>query len=81
MLYNISMLLIYFIHKSLFLNPIPCYAPLYLFLPTGDYWFVLYICESVLLHTFILFFQISHVCWHKVFAFLFQTLFTKHNAL
>ena len=71
--YNILLLLIYFIHSSLYLFvPYPYFAPHSIPLPTGNSQFVSCICESVsvLLYTFVCFiFQIPHISDIKHLAF------------
>ena len=58
-LFSISLLLICFIHNSLyFLIPYPYLAPPCFLLPTGNHWFVLCICESV--------------CFVKYICFIFK---------
>ena len=58
-LFSVSLLLICFIHSSLyFLIPYPCLAPPCFLLPTGNHWFVLCICESV--------------CFVKYICFIFK---------
>ena len=54
-------IVVYFVHNSLSLNPFLVFHPSPILPSTGNYWFVLYICESVsvLLWTFIFWF--SHI--------------------
>ena len=83
-LYNISLLLIYFIHSSLYLLIPSPYLALPFSLPTGNYQFVCYICESVsdLLYSFICFiFQITHISDIKQYLslsdFLLSIIFSR----
>ena len=65
MLYNTSLLLIYFIHSSLYLLiPYPYFAPLPSPLPTGTHWFVCFVNivnKTMFLFCYINFFQIPHI--------------------
>ena len=80
------LLLIYFIHNSVYLLISKAYLALLLFLiRTGDP-SCSHICESVsfLLYTYICFifrFHIQQSTEHRLFVFLFLTYFTKHNTL
>ena len=82
-LYNISLLLIYFLHSFVRLNPLPLACAFLLLSPHGK----LLVCSiyesvSVLLYTFVCFmFQASHISDSRVFIFLCLTYFINHSIL
>ena len=84
-LYNISLLLIFFIYSSLcLLIPYPCLTPPPFPLPTVNDYFLLYICEfvSVLLYIFIcVIFRFHRLVVSNSICLSLLTYFTKDNTL
>ena len=82
MFHNISLLLINLIHSNLYLLISCIYlVPTPIPFPTGNHYFVVYICEyiSVLLYSFICFIFIVHILAISCSIYLSLTYFPKHK--